>query len=305
MGTTYINILQVLIPIALGFAFRLGGLFGEREGDVLRRFCIRFTLPVFVFFSFYDARRSSLSAMVPMVSSLILLTVVLFVVGWLATRFVQGTGRKSAVHLCVMFGNYGWMGYGVAEMLLGPEGFLRAMFFTLLWWPVFYSFGLGVGFLHGGRGGGKVPVDKVLKVALPPICCFALGITANMAEWQVPELMSTTLRPFGQMTIPLLLFSVGCLLDLSKVRTNMRAALLISAFTLCVTPFIGWALASVLARDPVAFKVIILQAAMPVATVAPVLADNYEIDLSLLSTAIALSTALSFVTIPVVALIVL
>ena len=50
MNDLIARILGVIIPILIGLGFRLGGVFGDREGDVLRAFVVRFTLPVLVFF---------------------------------------------------------------------------------------------------------------------------------------------------------------------------------------------------------------------------------------------------------------
>lgn len=293
---------RILIPIGIGFFLRLVGLFGDTEGVVLRQFVVRFTVPVFVFFSVFEAPPDSIRAIGPMAGALPLVTAGLFVLGWFASRFVEGAPAKTAVHACCTFGNYGWMGLGVAQALLGPEGVLRALFFILPWWPVFYAFGLPIGLMHVGRRKGGVPWRHALAVAAAPLTALALGLACNLGSVRLPSLVAGAVKPFGDMTIPLILLSVGMMLDFSRVRAHLRPALLVSAVTLGVGPFIGAAVAALLTRDPVSARVMVIQAAMPVATLVPVLADSYEMDMDLANTAIVVSTALALVTIPVVSI---
>jgi len=304
MGITQ-KILQILFPMGLGLLFRLVGLFGDREGELLRKFVVRFTVPVLVFFSLYGARPESIAAIAPMATAFVLMCLIMFLVGWaVAVRF-DGPSRRSAVHACLTFGNYGWMGLGVMAALLGAEGTQRVVYFFMLWWPVFYGLGLPIGFIHvDGRKGG-VPVRKAVAVAAPPLLATLLGLGANVASVRVPDLLAVTLSPFGEMTVPLILLSVGMMLDLSRLRTALGPATAITAVTLVVGPLVGWLLAVLLARDAVTYQSIILEGAMPVATLTPLLEENYAMDKDLVGTAIVLSTLVSLVTIPIVAAVVI
>ncbi len=300
MGTVF-AILQVLIPIGLGFGLRSIGLFRDKEGEVLREFSIHLAIPALVFFSYHDAQRVTLAMALPMMAALILLTTLLFLLGWFFSRFVTGAERKAAVHLCITFGNYGWMGFGVAQALLGTEGVVRVAFFIAPWWPVFYGFGLLSGIIHVRGLKGGVPFGRVIGIASPIFACMAAGIVLNHLDWQIPELLSKTFRPFGNVAAPLILVSVGLMLDVTRMRTALKPALMITGVTLLVAPALGWLVAGLVARDPVSYKVIVLEAAMPVASMTPIFADNFDLDLEIVATAIVVSTVLSLVTIPAVA----
>ena len=295
------KILEILFPMGLGLSFRLIGLFDDREGELLRKFVVRFTVPVLCFFSLYTAKSESIASIAPMAGAFVLMCLVMFAVGWLAASAYKEPSQRSAVHACLTFGNYGWMGLGVMTALLGDEGTQRVVYFFMLWWPVFYGLGLPIGYIHVGRQTGGVPVRRTLAVAAPPIVCSALGLAANAWSLQVPAFLTRTLTPFGDMTVPLILLSVGMMLDFSRLRTALRPALLITAITLVVGPLVGWGIAALLARDPVSYQTIILEGAMPVATLTPLLEENYAMDKDLVSTAIVLSTLVSLVSIPVIA----
>ncbi len=296
---------RVLVPIGLGLLLRAAGIFDEDEGAALRKFVVRFTVPIFVFFSLYEARPESIAAIGPMVGAFLLLTGVLFLLGWaVALRFPPGP-QRPAVHACVALGNYGWLGLGVAQALLGDAGTQRVLFFILLWWPVFYTTGLAIGFIHVGRQNCGAMVGRAMGVAVPALAAVALGLGANLTSVSVPTFVSLVLRPFGDMTVPLILLSVGLLLDVRRVTREVKAAVLISVLTLAAAPLAGWGIAALVAGDAVTQRVIILEAAMPVATLVPLLAEGYEMDTDLVGTAIVLSTLLSLVTLPVVAALVM
>jgi len=301
MAGVIASIGRVLVPIGLGLFLRSVRLFGDAEGAVIRKFVVRFTVPLFVFFSVREAQPDSLASIGPMMGAFLLMTAALFLVGWAAARALVEPAQRTAVHACITFGNYGWMGLGVAQALLGGPGSQRVVYFFLLWWPAFYAFGLTIGFLHVGRRKGGVPVGNAVAIAAPPILALVLGLGLNVGGVDVPAPLSAILRPFGDMTVPLILLSVGMTLDLGALRRELRPALLVSAATLIVGPLIGWGLALLLAGDPVSFRVMVLEGAMPVATLTPLLEENYAMDKDLVSTAIVLSTAASLVTIPVVA----
>jgi len=295
------NILEVLIPILLGLGFRTIRLFGDKEGDMLRSFVVRFTVPVMVFFSMYGAERDDVATMPTMTAAFIMITAALFFLGWACSCAVREPAHKTAVHACVTFGNYGWLGWGVCQVLLGDVGFQRAVFFTVLWWPVFYAFGLPIGVIHTRGKKSGVPIGKVVKVAAPVIGMLILGLAFNFAHWRVPGLLDRTLRPFGLMTVPLILFSVGVMLDLGNMRKSLAPAFLVSVATLVGGALIGWGVASLLSSDLRSYQAIIIEGAMPVATLTLVLAENFDMDVDMTNACIVVSTVLSMITLPVVA----
>ena len=86
---------KVLAPIGPGLLLRSVGLFGDREGEVLRKFVVRFALPLFVFFSVSEARPESIAAILPMMAAYVLLTAILFVLGWGAAMLFKEGPQKA------------------------------------------------------------------------------------------------------------------------------------------------------------------------------------------------------------------
>jgi len=299
METTQ-QVLKVLIPIFVGVALRAAGLFRERDGVLVRHLVIRFTLPLFVFFSIYGAGSESLAAMGGMMLAFGLMSVGMFGVGWLATGLFRGPEQRTAVHACATFGNYGWIALGVAGVMFGEAGTQRVLYFILFWWPVFYAFGLLIGLIHTREGRSGMPLGRVAAMAVPTLGALALGLGANLSSVRVPALVVDSFESFGQMTVPLILLSVGMTLDFRRIRAAVWPAVLVSVLVLAVGPLLGWAIAAAVAGDPISYKTIIIEGAMPVALMTPLLEECYPMDQDVVGASIVLSTALSVVTIPLV-----
>jgi hypothetical protein len=237
-----------------------------------------------------------------MVGGFLLMVVGMFLVGWALALTQKDPARRAAVHLCCTFGNYGWMGLGIIGTLLGAEGRQHVVYFILAWWPVFYAVGLLIGFIHHREGvAGKIPFREVGGIVTAIVVALVLGLVMNATGRELPPLLDASLRPFAQMTVPLILFSVGLTLDLSNIRGALGPALLVSAGALLLGPLVGWAIAGAIAPTVIAGQVLVLEGAMPVATTTPILEECFPLDMGVVGTSITLSTLLSLLTLPLVA----
>lgn len=269
----------------------------------MRKLCVRFTIPQLVFVSMYKMKLEDLRQALPMAVSLILLTVAFYALGWAVSRRMNGKERRSATHAAITFGNYGWIGWAAAQVFFGLHGFQRAVFFTMLWWPVFYGFGLSIGIMHHGKQEGERQWLYVLKMAAPALVAIGLGIGLNLLNVKVDgNFVYDTVQKFGEMSIPLILLSVGVQLEFRNITRQVAPACTVTAMRLLVGPALGvlvfFIVRATVGCDDVSAKVILLQSTMPVATMTPALGENFDMDLNVAGGAIVLSTLLSLLTVP-------
>ena len=299
------RVLAIIIPIGLAFGLRIAGLIQTEDGYALRRFVVRVAVPVLVFFSMYDAEAGDLRAIPLMIGAAFLVCAGRFLLGAGASFTVRGQQRRAAITAATTMGNFGWLGFGVAEVLLGDAGLRRAVFFVLPWWPIFFTVGLSAAAIHGGSSERGIPWKRMGAMMSPILAALALGLGLNLGGVTIPSFLSISLRPIGATCVPLILFSVGLLLSPKSIGRSLRPALIISLTALVLGPFVGWAVARLLHADPVSASVIILEAGMPVATMIPVLREYIDMDADLAGTAVVLSTLLSLVSLPIVASLIL
>ena len=298
----YEVVIQILIPIALGFALRHTGLFGDEQSAVLRKFVVYVSIPFLVFHSMYTSSLPSLSQALSIVAALPVLTMLFYLVASAAGRALPlEHPQRMAFLAATTFGNYGWLGWSAALTVFGERGLNQALFFTLLWWPSFYAFGAILGLRCRTRN--SVDHRSIAILTILPVGCIAAGIALNLSGAVIADFFLATVEDIGDTTIPLILISVGMGLNVRNIKHSLPAALGVSAVRLGLGPLLGILTCTILPTGELGSDVVVLLSAMPVATIAPILCDYFEMDQDLISVSIVVSTVLSLLTLPLVLLV--
>jgi predicted permease len=116
--------------------------------------------------------------------------------------------------------------------------------------------------------------------------------------WQTPEWLTRSLSLIGQAAIPLLLITLGVAVARLKPGRVGRAVWL-SAAKLALGIGAGVAAGRAFGLDPVAFGVLVLQLATPVAVTSYLLAERYRADADAVAGLVMVSTLMAVVSLPV------
>ena len=240
-------IIEVMLPILLGFVMQRAKVFGAREEEVLRDFVVKFSVPLMIFYSMYTSNLSQLPQMMTMVVALFLMTVLMAVLALIGTRWLPlSVAKKRAVVLAIAFGNYGWIGWAVVESFLGTAGLTQAIFFTLFWWPIFYLVGAFVGTDGNLKSLDRGMLRKISLGTLPTLVAVLVGLGVNLAPWSLPGPVEKTVADFSGMTVPLILFSVGLQMRLDRLGALYKLGIGISLARSLLGAIVGWIVAVVL-----------------------------------------------------------
>ena len=179
------------------------------------------------------------------------------------------------------------------------------------------------GALHGQDGlaaigllmGFMVPLANVASVLMlarhseshwlkeillnPLIIATAGGITFSLAGWALPAMFDTTLGLLSQASLPMGLIAVGAGLRMQGLHSHPGTLWYGVAVKLLLLPAIAWGLALAFGLAGVYFHIAVLMAALPVSTVAYVLAKRMGGDGDTIAAQIMLSTLLSALTLPI------
>jgi hypothetical protein len=178
------------------------------------------------------------------------------------------------------------------------------------------------GALHGQVGiaaigllmGFLVPLANIASVAVlarhgeshwlreivgnPLILATAGGVAFALAGWSLPALLSETLELLARASLPLGLIAVGAGLRLDSL-SHARGHLWYGAIIkLLVLPALAWWLGKGFGLAGVHFEIVLLFAALPMSTVAYVLAVRMGGDARVTAAQVALTTLLSMLTLP-------
>jgi len=293
-------IFGVFIPIILGFLVKEIHYFDANLNKPLRMFVLRIAVPSLIMTSMYKANLQTLKQLLPVAFSFVIITIILMILSGVLLFFMKNREKKTIYMLGLVFSNYAWIGWAVLKNRFGVEGFNRGVFFVTFWWPVLLMGGLLIAFVNKIFNTKKFPLQEYLLNILVPIGALIVGITFNLLHFSLPEILYKSLHSLGEMTVPLILFSVGLSISFKHSLGNLKELVPLSI----LKPILG-ALAGILTllilpiSDPISRKTILLEVTMPVASLLPVLGDMFELDQKLISSFILISTLFSLISIPI------
>lgn len=178
------------------------------------------------------------------------------------------------------------------------------------------------GSLHGQTGlaaigllmGFMVPIANVASVLMlarhseshwlreillnPLILATAGGIAFSLSGLHLPVMLNTTLGLLSQASLPMGLIAVGSGLRLKGLHQQQGTLWYGVGVKLLLLPAIAWGLALWLGLEGVYFDIAIVMAALPVSTMAYVLATRMGGDGDTIAAQVMLSTLLAALTLP-------
>ncbi len=194
-----------------------------------------------------------------------------------------------------LFPNSGNMGLSVALFALGEAGLERAVVYFLL--ATVVLFGLGPAFF---RGGGVLS-GLWLTLRLPFFWALFVGIAFAVSGARLPLFLDRPVTMLAQAAIPMLLLGLGMQIAGTPFRLG-GFELLASAVRLVGGPLAAAFAGRLLGLIGLDYAVLVLISGMPVAVNAYMLAAEFGGDGSLAARTVAVSTLLSFLSIPAVLL---
>ncbi len=194
-----------------------------------------------------------------------------------------------ALMLVVMFSNGGNYGLPVAMFAFGNQALAFASVYFVCSSVLTYT--AGVFLAASGRRSVAQALRGVTRV--PTIYAVA---TAGLVLWLGVPLPDVIVRPIAMLSdaaLPLMILVLG--MQLERAARPERVTVVATAVTLSilVTPLLGFGFARLLGLEGAAFQAAVIQASMPAAVVTTILALQYEVAPSFVTSVVVISTLLS------------
>lgn len=188
----------------------------------------------------------------------------------------------------VVFGNTGNLGLPIALFAFGDEGLGYAVVvFAIM---AVLSFTIGLWLVSGGGNLLKVLHEPMLGATL-------LGALFLWQGWQTPTFVTNTLVLVGQLAIPLMLITLGvAVARLASGSLGQALWLSIAKAAICIGA--AWVVGRMFDLPDVAFAVLLLQLATPVAVTSYLMAEKYGADADAVAGLVVVSTLLSVLLLP-------
>lgn len=213
------------------------------------------------------------------------------------------------------------LGYGAKFLFDAPVKVYSATFQSSFRFNSYVGLAIAGG-LHGQEGlaaigllmGFMVPVVNIAAVMMlarhsehhwfkeilrnPLILSTAGGIAFSLAGISLPALLDTTLGVLAQASLPMGLIAVGAGLRSQGLHSHRGTLWYGVTVKLLVLPAIAWGLAKAFGLSGMYFNVAVLLAALPISTLAYVLAKRMGGDGDTVAAQVMLSTLLAALTLP-------
>ena len=309
------QMIVLCIPIAIGFiAAKLGFLNDEMDSS-LTRLIVNVTLPCLVLASASSADGLPDGEVVAQLLGYSALgyALALAVAAVLPVLMHAPAAERNVYRFVTVFGNVGFIGYPVLSAIYGPTAVLYAAIASIPNSLVLYSIGEAMLQSAGtsdtaeqSLGLGQRALRMAKSVASPTFLA-SLGLLA-LVLLHVSDLgvLGQGLSVVGNFTTPAALLVTGAALasyNPLEMFTNWRAYVAAVA-RLLVVPLVMLAVMGGLVPDAFVRGVIVVGAAMPVASVGVLFCLLYDVDVKPMMQATFLSIVGSVVSIPLLALIV-
>lgn len=294
-----LEVAVILLLILVGYFTVKKGMFTKESLGSITSFLLYIITPCLIVSSFLSAESGKLDGWTLLLAAVLpaLSIVISIALSYLFFRR-EPSGRRRVLRFSMIFCNVGFMGIPLVEGIVGSEGVLYGSFFI----AVFNIFCWTYGYVM--MGGGKVRLKALLLN--PGVIGIVIGLPLYLLDVPVPALFVEPVELISALNTPLAMIVVGGYIAQVKLRAFVSdlAVYKMAVLRLVVAPLLYLALVWLLRPDETLLMSTVIQAATPVAANCVLFAVQYDSDAELASKSVAVSTALSVVTIPLLTVLV-
>lgn len=284
-----LTVLEIVAPVFLlaGIGFGWVKLGFEYRIEFVTKLAMTLSVPCLIFVSLMNTQIDPAALTALSLASVAAYAAVTLV----AAALIWSLRLNRRTYLApLIFGNTGNLGLPLALFAFGEVGLSYAVVvFAIM---AIWSFTFGIWLVAGAGSFGKVLREPLVWATL-------LGALFLWQNWGTPTFLTNTLSLLGQMAIPMMLITLG--VTVARLSPGgVGRAVLLSALKLVICIAIAWVVADWFNLDDVAFGVLVLQVATPVAVTSYLLAEKYGADAQAVAGLVVVSTLMSVGALPLI-----
>lgn len=291
------QVLTLFLLMLCGFGAAKSKLMDEKHIAGLNTLVLSFAQPCLILSSMQRDRSPDLIRDLLLV--FVFTCIIIAVSGLIAHRLFrkEPADRRAVLTNLSMVSNCGFMGYPVITAALGEEALIYAALyvsaFNLMSWTLCaYYFG------------GKEAMRPAQLLKSPSLLAVIGGMVLFLTGWRLPSFVNNALSMLGDTTTPLAMFVIGTrLVSLRKEHLTDRSLLGACSLRLLIFPM-AVLLLTLTPLPKMVTSALFLCTAMPCAALTAMMSELYDSDRALASRGVALSTALSMITVPILLLLI-
>jgi predicted permease len=211
-------------------------------------------------------------------------------IGWIASRILKFDRKLTvAVMITVMFTNAGNFGLSLNSFAFGEEALSFASLYFVMSAIMIYTIGIALASM------GKMSFADSLKrlFTYPAIYAVILALLFNNIGWDLPVPVSRSVGLLSDAAIPAMLVLLGMQLSSVDLKADVLALGTANLIRLAFAPLLAIGLAFLFKLDGAAYQATVIEASMPTAVMATVLATEFNVRPRFVTSVVTLTTILS------------
>lgn len=294
-----INLVSIFVNIILPIVLiaTVGFVLAKKlsiEARPLARTMLYFFTPALVFSLTYKAKLSSEYASMA-VFVVLIAGLMLGVGGGLARVLRYDRLTTSAFLLGCLFVNAGNYGLPLILFAFGEEGLARAAFYFTINSILIQTLGIFVA--ARGKANARDALMNTLK--MPLVYGVTLGLIFNLAHIPLPEPIVKAVDLAAGAAVPTMLVILGIEMAHARIENDRAVIAMASIAKLILVPLMAFPLAAWMGLEGVTRAVCIVEASMPTAVMATIVAVEFDARPKLVTGIVFVSTLGSLVTLTV------
>lgn len=259
-------IFDIVVPLVIGYILKSKTKINKEKIDKLITIDIFVVYPILNMLSYWIINFNKTLIWLPIFG---LINPIL--AGGLA--FLSGKNKfedhleKGSYIVSYMLSNRGTIGGLVAFILLGQVGYAYSNFALLFNTITLYMIAYPVAGYYGNKGKNtKTPLRKIFfsKAQFPMVGLF-LGLILNLSGVKRPEVFSDVFNIIIHLGAWFALLPIGMGIEFSEMKKYKKLIPEVTFFKFIIMPLIMFCLASILIKDEIMLKTIIIHSSVPAA----------------------------------------
>lgn len=294
------QMIVLFIYMMLGYYGSKSGALDARAGKALSWIVVNIANPGLIINSAIsgEARVTGTELAATVLTAVILLGCQL-ILAQLVPFLFRTTEEETGIYkFMTAFNNIGYMGFPVISAVYGSEALLRAAVFTIPFNVLLYT--VGVSMIRGkDRDETGSRWGKIFNVG---VAACLIATVLYLTAVPVPDFVKTAFGGLSGLTAPLSMMVIGISLSAIPLKELVmdEKLLIYSLFKQLVIPIAGTLIVRQFVENDLLTAVCMIMLATPAASMAVMLAGQYDRNTELASRGVAITTVLSVVTIPIV-----
>lgn len=196
-----------------------------------------------------------------------------------------------------MYGNTGFMGLPLIQAIMGDEALIFAVVSLMVFNVVVWSHGYMM--MNGSSKG--LSLKKIFLT--PGLLAVVVGVPLFLAQITLPGPLHTAVKYIGSMNTPLAMVVIGAQMARADIRSLLRDIKLFeaSAIKLVLIPIFTAIVLLPLRHDPLLYTATVILAGAPTAGITSMFAERFGRAPERTAELVSLSTLLSILTLPIIA----